>query len=66
MPEPAPGPQADLEVHPVADCIVVAGHSHLGHLGEDNPFGLLEEGSRPGLVVDPMIRKKLVTDQNLL
>lgn len=59
--ESVPGLQADREVHPVLGHIVIAGHSRLGG---DNPIGFLEEG-RLDLVVEPVVRKTLVTDQNL-
>jgi hypothetical protein len=52
--------QSDLEVHPVFDHIVAAGHSRPG---EDNPADPLVEGNL-GLAVNPTVRTISVTDQS--
>lgn len=58
--ESAQGPEADSELR-LVDHVVVVGRSRLEG---DNPIDLLEEGSLD-LVVEPVVRKILVTDQNL-
>ena len=57
MLESVPDRQAESEERSDADHIVVADRSHLVHLGEDR---------RLGLVVDPIIRKKLAANRTVL
>ena len=68
MPEAEQVLPADLAARLAAAHIVVAGYSHLvpDHPAEDSPTDLLGEGSRPDLVVDPVVRHESVSDRNLL